>query len=478
MQPTAHEHRHRLFAVSWAICLLFDLSNRGLIDTPAQACATLGALSVLLWPRATILLVSTCAAYIANVVTHPGDFLFVHWYFDVLVCAVVVVGWLDRAWSLQSLSVPGGALLDALAPAARTLVLLAIGAAGLAKLNRAFLDPDQSCASALYLSQASAPVFRWVLPDATWARRIAIGLTLVAELWVPVAMLSRRTRPAAMAVATLFFFLLSINPINHLYEFACPMLALLILFTPDGALQAASARVEPHGRALRWLGRLAAVAWVAWLVGSGSGRGPWLARAQSCRVLVWLGLPALLAAYLGSLPPHRERLHLRTLLCGGAPAAWLLPLLMLANEASPYLGFPHQPTFTMASDLRSLHGLSNHLLLEPPPLPLNDTVEIVGSTDPFLRTVHREDARMSWLTLRWVLSRRPEARVRMRVGGGPVEIVPRVGDDPRLSQPLWFAGLDVLPWFSRSMVHTEQPMDRRCSHWHHPTVARRDPAPP
>ncbi len=466
----ARHLRYRVFAVLWAICLLFDLSNRGTIDTPAQAAATLGALWVLLRPRSTAALGLTCAAYVVNIATHPGaDFLFVHWCFDALVCTVVVVAWVDRAIRAGRPWVDGAALLGALSPAARALVWIAIGAAGFAKLNEAFLDPALSCGSALYLAQARAPGFRAVLPDATWARRFAIGLTLAAELGVPLAVLSRRARPVAIGLATIFFALLSINPINHLYEFACPMLALLFLFTADPIPLAVAARIGRHGVAWSRAGRVAAAAWVIWIVASGAGEPAWLARAASCRVLLGVGLPALLAAYLWHLPPHTERHTARALLGGGAAVAWLAPLALLANEASPYLGFPHQPSFTMASDLRTLHGASNHLLIHPPSLPGNATVEIVSSNDRFLRAIAREDARTGWYTLRWVLSRHPHVRARLRVDGGPVETIERAGDDARFAEP-WLAPLAQIPWFARAIVQTEQPPGRRCGHWHHPSV--------
>jgi hypothetical protein len=435
--------KYRLFAALWAVCLLFDLAGRGPASTPAAALVTASAAAVLLRPGSTALLAAAGALTVANVLTRPG-FVFVHWYFDALVGAALALAWLERAVRGRTFRIGEAEMLAAFAPAGRALVLMAIGFAGFAKLNTMFLDPADSCAVALYLAQSSAPGFSAVLPDATWARVGAIGLTLLAELGVPVMVLIPALRPVGFVVAAAFFFLLGINPIGHLYEFAGPMLALLVLFAADTVPARVAARLQVPP-ALRYV---AAGALVVLVLVAG-------------RIVWWVGVPALLGLYLGHLPPLAERL--RTPFRGGALLAWIPALLMLANEGIVYLGFSHNMTFTMASDLRAMGGRTNHVLVTPPVLPGNRPVEILQTNDPFLRLVRKEDARIQWLGVRYRLHRAPDARVTFRVEGEEPETVARAGDDPRFAEP---------PFLGPLLFYTEQPMERRCGHWEHPRVKR------
>lgn len=450
--------KYRLFASLWAVCLLFDLAGRGLASTPASALVTVAAVGVLLRPRSTALLAAAGALTVANVLTRPG-FVYVHWYFDALVGAALALAWAERALRGRKVAVPEEEMLAAFAPAGRALVLMAIGFAGFAKLNTMYLDPAESCAVALYLAQSSAPGFAAVLPDATWARVAAIGLSLLGELGVPVMVLIPALRPLAFVVGAAFFFLLGINPIGQLYEFAGPMLALLVLFVADTVPARVAARLQvPPAARYVLAGALVAAVLAGALLDTPA---MYTARTTACRTVWWIGVPTLLLLYLWQLPPLAERL--RTPFRGGAVLAWIPAVLMLGNESIVYLGFSHNMTFTMASDLRAMGGRTNHVLVTPPVLRGNRPVEILRTDDPFLRVVRKEGARLQWLGLRYRLQRAPDAAVTFRVEGGEPETVPRAGDDPRFADA---------PFLGKLLFYTEQPMDRRCSHWDHPAVKR------
>ena len=459
----ALDAKFQVFATLWSTCVLYDALNRSLAPTLGAFLVAAACVLVLLVPRSTAAFAAMGVVHALNLFLKPPIFVFVHWYIDTLVNAVTLLGWLWCAASARTARVDPAALLRAISPALRVLVLLAVGFAGFSKLNTMFLDPTDSCASALYLIQAQAPGFSALLPDATWARWVAIWLTVVAELGVPAAVLFPALRPVAIVLAAFFFFLLGINPVGRLYEFAGPMLALLFLFTADDLVLRVAERI-PAGRAARWIRPVvtgALATGVAVLVLRSAFADVRVERALACRISWWVGVPMLTLLYLWNLPPRSGRIATGALFAGGAPIAWLVPVVMLANEVSAYVGFPHNTTFTMASDVRLMSGRSNHVLVRPPAPPGAELVRILEADTPLLRVVKKEGAAINWLTLREVLATRP-GRLTFQVGDGPRETVEHPKRDPRFMRR---------PWLGRWFAYTEQPLATRCSHW--PWSARR-----
>ena len=66
----------------------------------------------------------------------------------------------------------------------------------------------------------------------------------------------------------------------------------------------------------------------------------------------------------------------------------LLPLLVIINGISPYIGLKTQTSWSMFSNLRTEGGKTNHILIRKPFYIAdfqNDLVEIVESSDPALQ---------------------------------------------------------------------------------------------
>jgi len=349
--------------------------------------------------------------------------------------------------------------LRAASPPLRVILLIAVGFAGFAKLNDSFLDPESSCATALYLLQSGVYGLHHIMPDAPWAHYVAIGLTLVGELLVPVGLLSRGTRPAAILVGSLLFFLLGINPVSNLYEFVTPILALLFLFTDDHFVLRVRDRLRKWG-----LGRLGAP---SRLVLSVLGSAVCLLliigldelperelRRQVCRVAFDLGALGGVVAYAASLLPWSLRPTLGQLARGGSVPGFMVAAVMFLNECAPYAGMYHQQTFTMAAGLSIVRGRSNHIIVREPPLHrASRGVVIRGSSDPWLQRVKRADQRLNWFTFRFHLAHHPEARVWFEVEGEErmIERAGRGRTKPVLGS--WLAGVVSPPG--------------KCGHWTH-----------
>ncbi|HSE53456.1 MAG TPA: hypothetical protein VLB00_14800, partial [Gemmatimonadales bacterium] len=166
--------------------MAYGVARASLLD----AGLTLAALAVMVLP-ATPLLGLLAALHVATVVQHLPA-VYNHWFFGGLVSLTLLLASLAAWWRGRGSGTRAGDLLPvAFAPAARWSLLLLYFLSGLHKLNADFFDPVVSCASVLYRGlRAGLPV----LPDAPVMDPLAIGLTVLLELGLPVLLLVRRTR--------------------------------------------------------------------------------------------------------------------------------------------------------------------------------------------------------------------------------------------------------------------------------------------
>jgi len=130
------------------------------------------------------------------------------------------------------------------------------------------------------------------------------------------------------------------------------------------------------------------------------------------------------------------------------PACAVIPLLMILNGLSPYLGLKTQNSLTMFSNLQTEGNQWNHILL-PEAMRIfdfqTDLVELVDSSDSMLSRHAKSRKRWVFFEFHRYLSQHPEVSVTFDHAGARRR-VERVGDDPVLSQPPGFALRKVL-WF-------------------------------
>lgn len=352
----------------------------------------------------------------------------------------------------------GDALLAAFAPLLRLELLIVYGLSFWHKLNTGFLDPQGSCAVALYGRLRDALALLPLPMPETVAGPAIVG-TLVIEGLLPVLLLVPASRKLGVAVGMVFHFVLGVA---WFYSFSMTMMALLFLFAPAEVanrgrqwwqartpqMRALGKKMSTRGLVILLLLLLLLLGLATWFFGD-VDRGGLEAVKPVIKQLLWLGwllmaLPlGLFLTLLRGTPPDQQRW--RPLLVGPRPVLLLLPLLVLANGMSPYLGLKTETAFAMYSNLRTEGGKSNHLLIGQP-LALADyqldLVEVVASSDPTLANLAAQGRLIPFMQLQ---RRIAEAKA---AGGqditltyrhhGREQTVDNAEHDPNLAAPLGY----------------------------------------
>lgn len=432
-----------LFATLHAFATLFrteygHLLNNG--DAGERALVlplTAAALAVLWSPGSSLRLVALLVAQLAHVAyTHPE--VPNHWLLTALV-NVTLLGCFGVV-AAQQRAVP--ALAAWVGPAVRPLL---VGVAvfywftGLWKLNTDFLRPDVSCGMAAWQRLAALVP---LVGGASVLAPVTIWGTLVLEWVGPVLLLVPRARLLTAAAFVLFHALLGVDLVQRFLNFSSVMFALLVLYAPSPAVDAALDRFD-----LNRLGRLfTPVFFVIWAVAVGV-----LARGDSpvlpywtARWLVWLAFAALVVA-LWCFIALAPRVSWRT--PPALPLAWAFVGLVVLNGLSPWLGLKNRSSWQMYSNVRLEPSASNHLVF---PRSL-DLLGVMGDA----ATVHAiSDVRLAseWVgdgvTVPWLQLRRdswlvPDASITYTYAGERRQ-VENIGEDKVLGRPL--------PWWQRKLV--------------------------
>jgi hypothetical protein len=257
-----------------------------------------------------------------------------------------------------------------LAPTLRVAFLVFYAFAAVAKLNTAFLDPTASCA-VFYTDQA---LRSWGLAglggDGALAM-VPIWSTLAVELSVPVLLLVTRTRGVGVALAALFHLAISLDLLQHFYDFTTVVLLGLAVFAGRPATERIGAWVAGRSRAV-----LVAVG--AWTLLTVLALLPSIPAAIVATRLgafvVWLPVGGAVTWLLVRAAAAPARVRLRPV----GPAAVALLALVVLNGVLPYVGVKTANGFTMYANLATVEGGANHLLV--PQLPALRDVEYVRIT--------------------------------------------------------------------------------------------------
>lgn len=361
-----------VFVVCWAITLLYDVAVRWMVRDVATVAVSGAALAVLLRPSSGPRLALLLLAQLGLVASRLPGRLLVHWTFEALIGAILLLG-LASAWRRGV----GHSSAEAVRTVARPLRLFAACAlllAGVAKLNTSFLDVNRSCASALVAFQIE--VLPGSLRDGLLLRRLAIAGTLLCEIGGPVLLLTRRFRPVGAILVTSILFGIGINPGNELFEFTAAIGTPLLLFASVGTLEFIADTVARGATAVRtvlvpqrlrrltpWL-LLLALAGLGWLGDTHEWR-PW--RRQLLRVTWDLGVPLLAVLLIAKRRGRQSAAADSGALLQGRPprVAWALLAAFLLWEMQPYVGRVQRPNFTMASGFESSGEATNHLTTPP-----------------------------------------------------------------------------------------------------------------
>lgn len=365
MADTSATRSLHLIVRCLAIAMIADVADRksaGLRHVVELGCGLLA----LLCPGVGTLLV-LAAACLGVTLLEPFERWYVHHYIAAALHGVVCASALVAVVAARRL--PTGPELMALIRAPFRMIAFALFFAGVAKLNRDFLDPRISCAGVYYLWMQEWPLLD-SLPDSDSAKRVAITLAVTAELLGPLLLLARRTRPLGLALLWSLTIALCANTHGVYVEFVGLFWVASLLWLEPPVLERAAELLASMagklGAPVRVELKLGAALTIALLVEQGRGRGlaaPWLYAWLSPALLVVLAVTA--AVLRASLMSHgaREASASNVLSHRLRFVVLLVPLAVLCNEARAYAGWPGKPALRMAANLIITPRETNHLLL-------------------------------------------------------------------------------------------------------------------
>jgi hypothetical protein len=443
-----------LFSVLWALAAWWHLiGNVTLAPMWAQVPVALAA-ALVLWSPGSVPGLALLAATSLVLVWEEAPVLGNHWLLVGLVDLAILVGY--GMGALRRRFTDRTDLAERLFPAARLCLLGFYVFAGFAKLNTAFFDRSVSCAVYFYReSTSSVGLGGLQFGGAAWIDHVVIFGTVATELTIPVLLLRRRTRPVGVVIALVFHTLLAIDQSHQFYDFSAVLFALFVLFLPQTAgswvgerMGSIRARLALRGPRLPFLAKGLAVAAplaVTLVVVTDQ------VSARSALLLGWwpwqvFALATLVAAvrYVRQRPPaYGPAWHLWP----HHVAYLLVPLLVVANGLTPYLELKTATGWNMYSNLRTVDGESNHLVVGRS-FPLADEqdelVEIVRSSAPELTYYADNRLGLPFLQLREFLSRHPATSITFDRGGERVTLA-RAADLPELVAPVptWREKLQV-----------------------------------
>jgi len=484
--------RLSLFSVIWSVTSLMHVVSffhywRTLFGSAFYVYPiVLAAGAVLAWPRRTglflVLLFCTVLKTVAFLPMQAN-----HIVFEMIVSAgtlaalLAVVG--AHRISLSALfSDRDGAgremLLEAFSPAVRAALLILYGYAVLHKLNYDFFNPEISCST--FLLDGIQNRLSWV-PNGGWVRTTgAIWGTLLIEALIPLLLAFRRTRGAGIVLGLAFHYFLALHPHRGLYSFSSLMYALYFLFLPAGFLRNL-AHTARRVSGLPW--RQVPFAWRALLVSFPLAAGAVVALTMHLYPLLdadrWLRFGFLgwnawalvfsyfyLAVLTNPLREAQTSVRIPAAARYGHRLAWLVPLAVLLNGTTPYLGLKTQISFSMFSNLRTEGGVSNHFFL-PSTIRLTemqeDLVEIFDSDAPEFRQYMEAEQLITLFEFRRIASQVKQQKdfvVNFKHQGAMCNLVVQRGEGnlPGYTQPH--------PWWMAKVVRF-RPVDKgacRCKH--------------
>ncbi len=262
------------------------------------------------------------------------------------------------------------------------------------KINTDFLNPDVSCATALYRPLAGP----FGLGDNIFGQYLAIISTFVVETIAIVCLYWRRFFWVGLLVSLPFHFIIPLSGYSWYMDFSSLVFALYMLAVPrevasglystGTSLLRSVPRLRPGISGLLVLG----LAWiaalgVAWVIGLQYPDRSLALLWHSAWLLVWglfggVSMIFIIRAALLQQPyrvPPNQGHHSRWV--------YIFPAVLFLSCTSPYLGLKTESSIAMFSNLHTEGGVSNHLLFPQPPYLFDyqsRVTRVIASSDPVL----------------------------------------------------------------------------------------------
>jgi hypothetical protein len=310
----------------------------------------------LLFPRSPLALLALALSYIVFSRDFAGGN---HVVFALFVNCVLILSYLWLALKTKTLRISSVRIVDRAAPTIRVLVLLLYFFAVLSKLNWDYLNPDFSCASWIYQLWTDRI---HLLPKGDVVGKLAILLSLSAEISIPILLSIPRTRRVGVLFGIAFHFLLGAFP-PQMFNWSATLFATFVLFLePKSEGVKKIEEPESSSTVLFKLTVLYAVVTILQIIWATEISSSIRAFAKVAFILYAIGV--IIAVW------HRRPISeisgkfdlITTVICS----------VFILHCASGYFGWPRGGKMEMYSNLNVTKFSSNHILIPPlgEPLPL------------------------------------------------------------------------------------------------------------
>ncbi|ACO45507.1 conserved hypothetical protein; putative membrane protein [Deinococcus deserti VCD115] len=347
-------------------------------------------------------------------------------------------------------------------PTAQLTLLAAYGFAAFAKVNTDFLDPAVSCA-VYYHDQL---VRSWGLSelqasDSPLTGRVIAVLAMLTELAIFVALAIHKIRRLGLILAFSFHWLLAMNLGQHFWDFSSVLFAGFLLFLDD--VQVArlqiwadrAAYIAPRQTLLRLFVVVVGVSIAGLNIVAPFPEHSW-ALLLIGHAAWWLYGTAVLFIVLASLLSVTNGSNSNSYRSVGILI--IIPVIAIFNGLTPYLEIKTGFSWNMYSNLRTVAGQTNHLLI-PRTLDLTgaqrDLVRIFNTSDPNLDQLRVKQYGLPFVEFRKYAQDHPEESVTYE-RGGVIRHVDRLGDDSLSYDPIDVAPKRLLSFRAVDLQTTER----------------------
>ncbi|MES2492808.1 MAG: thiol-disulfide oxidoreductase [Pseudomonadota bacterium] len=429
------------FSVMWALALIFSVISHFHTFT-FRAGIGVGILNytVLIWcaalilqPRRLVLLVGLAATMAAQYVWRlpvASNNQTIAFFMNLAIVAVAGVALLRN----QPIEAARDEIYERLRIVARLLLAVMYFYGIFHKINTDFLDPNASCAVALYTKLTQA----FGLGDSLIGRYGSIVSTFVVEGIAIYCLFKRQYFAIGLIIALVFHYIIPISAYSWYMDFSSLVFALYALSIPR---EVSIAFYQKGAKLLKRFpsssaGGMAIIAltallFVAVLTATGlreqhgdlviSDKMMW----HSAWIMIWavvggVIMVLLTIAALDALP-YRPQPALPI-------PRWIyaFPAVLFIACLSPYLGLKTESSIAMFSNLHTEGAASNHLLIPHPPYVADyqrDVAMITGSSSPRMQTfANRELGMVRYHLERWI-EQNPDKWVSFTMNGKHFERV-------------------------------------------------------
>jgi len=383
--------RYQAFVVLWVTATLFhSVKKRELDNDFSLILLSLAGFYLLMNPKSIGRFVAFLLMQFTVIVIYM-PYVSNHWIFSGFVCLTLLASIFLQIAKEKSFDISRKALWKTFAPIIRIELIILYFFVVWHKLNYDFFNPAISCGTDLIKDTMGIGYLH--VPDAIL--HLNAYATVIIETLIPLMLIFRKTRSLGVLIGLLFHNVIAYNNHNGYYDFSSAIFAIYFLFiTPAFSvyLRLAISKFlqfkDTVYRQLRTFNPVNVIMIIGIAIFS-IGLIMGVEKFINDYVLIFWTLFSVtyIAIYIKTLLSEKDNTDREKLFKVRYPLLLIIPVLLLVNGFSPYLGFKTENSFAMYSNLRTEAGLSNHFFM-PADIQLfdyqKDLVEINATSDPVL----------------------------------------------------------------------------------------------